>query len=157
MRLSVLALTLALLTQYITGHIVDGDGNCIADCHKEEAKPPAPNLGGANHAVLPLESVDRYECGTVNTTYSTRDRVVLCLFFDQMLPEPQKVVFSPRVDAFEVMQIKGLYDQFARKPKDDPEYGDYVPFMSMTAMVSGMKSAPTVFKQNNKIAAVVEL
>ena len=152
MRLSVLALTLALLIQYISGHIVDSDGNCIADCHTDDDEL---DLGGVNYAIVDLENVDRYQCGIVNTTYTTSDRVVLCLFFDQMEPEPQKVVFSPRVDAFEVMQIKGLYDQFAsRYNKDTPDEGVR---MSMTAMVSGVKSAPTVFKQNNEVASVVEL
>ena len=80
--------------------------------------------------------------------------MVLCLFFDQMEPEPQKVVFSPRVDAFEVMQIKGLYD-FFRGTYDPNEEGGVR--LSMTAMVSGVRSAPTVFKQNNEVASVVEL
>ena len=131
---------------------MDGDGNCIADCHTEESDL---DLGGINYAIVDLESSDRYKCGVVNTTYSTSDRVMLCLFFDQMLPEPQKVVFSPRVDAFEVMQIKGLYDQFA--DRYDPNQPDFGVRMSMTAMVNGVKSAPTVFKQNNEVASVVEL
>ena len=79
MRVSVLAVTLGLLIQCITGHIVDGDGNCIADCHTEESDL---DLGGVNYAIVDLESSDRYKCGVVNTTYSTSDRVMLCLFFD---------------------------------------------------------------------------
>lgn len=131
---------------------MDSDGNCIADCHTDDDEL---ELGGVNYAIVDLENVDRYKCGVVNTTYTTSDRVVLCLFFDQMLPEPQKVVFQPRVDAFEVMQIKGLYDQFAdRYNASEPDVGVR---MSMTAMVSGVKSAPTVFKQNNEVASVVEL
>ena len=65
------------------------------------------------------------------------------------------MVFSPRVDAFEVMQIKGLYDKFA--PEYNPDIPENGVRKSMTAMVSGIKSAPTVFKQNNEVASVVEL
>ena len=42
---------MALLIQYITGHIVDGDGNCIADCHTEDDEL---DLGGVNYAIVDL-------------------------------------------------------------------------------------------------------
>ena len=74
----------------------------------------------------------------------------MCLFFDQMKP-PQKVVFSPRVDSFEVLQIKGLFDQFA------DWRGLGVTRFSMTAMVSGVMSQPSVFRQGDIVASVLEV
>ena len=93
---------------------------------------------------------EQYSCGVANSTYSFSDRVVLCLFFDQMDP-PQKVVFSPRVDSFEVLQIKGLFDKFHEYDKRTGVR------LSMTAMASGVMSKPTVFKQNTAVASVLEL
>ena len=64
---------------------------------------------------------------------------------------PQKVVFSPRVDSFEVLQIKGLYDKFHAYNKTTGIR------LSTTAMASGVISKPTVFKQNDIVASVLEL
>ena len=55
------------------------------------------------------------------------------------------------MDAFEVLQIKGLYDKFHVYNETEGVR------LSLTAMASGVKSAPTVFKQNNQVASVVEL
>ena len=98
MRLTLLALLVSFLAFCAQGHIIDGDGNCVADCHDGAAS----KLTGTNHAVVNLTAQEDYSCGVVNTTYTNSDRVVLCLFFDQSDP-PVKVVFSPRVDAFEAL------------------------------------------------------
>ena len=145
MRLRILALLVGLLAIAAQGHIIDSEGNCIAGCHvvddDDVLLPDA--VAGANHAVVNTTDQELYECGVVNTTYTTHNRVVLCLFFDQMDPV-QKVVFAPKVDSFEALQIKGLYDKFA------PSFnGTEAVRMSMTAMVSGVRSPPSVFKQDN--------
>ena len=82
MKLTFLALFVSLFAVHTQGHIIDAAGNCIADCH---VAPPAP-ITGTNHASVNLTLQEDYSCGVVNTTYSNNDRVVLCLFFDQMDP-----------------------------------------------------------------------
>ena len=69
-------------------------------------------------AVLAQLNNDSYECGEVTTTghfksdtFVRGDKGVICLVFDFMEPV-MKVVFNPRVDHFDVLQIKGLYTKF---------------------------------------------
>ena len=48
MRLALLTLLTSLIVQIARGHIIDSEGNCIADCHEEEVE----QLTGTNHAVV---------------------------------------------------------------------------------------------------------
>lgn len=51
-----------------------------------------------------------------------------------MLP-PKKVVFNPKVDNFELLQIKGLFDVLSNITKTD---------LRMIAMSNGVMSRPVV-------------
>ena len=153
MKITLLMLLVGLLTIGAQGHIIDDDGNCIADCHEDD--DDGKKLSGTNHAVVNLKTQeDTYVCGEVGELYSNSDRIAICIFFDQMTPAAQKVVYSPRVDAFEVLQLKGLYDHFAGDYDEDDSKGVR---RSLTAMASGIRSAPAMFKQNNEVVSVVEL
>ena len=37
---------------------------------------------------------------------------MICLIFPDMQPTPMKVVFTPSVDTFEMLQISGFFDAF---------------------------------------------
>ena len=95
------------------------------------------------------EPVVEYICGQgdENKTYATWDSALLCLFFDDMDP-PQKVVFTPQVDKFEALQIKGIYEMF--KDNVDTE-------LKVTAMSNGVRSRPAIFKRGEEIAQILNL
>jgi hypothetical protein len=86
----------------------------------------------------PIEEVDltKYVCGDELTTYATWDPAIVCLVFDKMDP-PMKVVFTPHVDKFEVLQIKGLFSKFESIKNDE---------LTMTAVSNGVISRPVKFK-----------
>jgi len=90
-----------------------------------------------------------YVCGQNNAdkTYLTDEPALICLFFDQMVPV-QKVVFTPQVDRFESLQIKGLYDLFKEMQEGD---------LTVTAMSNGVTSRPAVFKKNLEQAPILNL
>ena len=50
MRLTLLVLLIGLFALIVHGHIIDGNGNCIADCHEEEVEQLTST--GPNHAVV---------------------------------------------------------------------------------------------------------
>jgi hypothetical protein len=53
-----------------------------------------------------------YVCGESSAnSYARHDPGLVCIIFDFMDPV-MKVVFEPRVDKFDVLQIKGLYAKF---------------------------------------------
>ena len=58
------------------------------------------------------------KCGDTNIEgdqkFKSWDNVFLCLVFPVMnnVENPKKVIFNPRMDKFEVLQIQGLYDLF---------------------------------------------
>jgi len=59
------------------------------------------------------------------------------------------VVFTPKVDVFQSLQIKGLYNF----TDDDSQKGD----RTVTAMANGVKSRPAVFKKNTEVAPILNL
>lgn len=48
-------------------------------------------------------------CGDATATYATYEEAPLCLYFPSL---DKKVVFTPSVDKFEALQIRGLYQLF---------------------------------------------
>ena len=106
-----------------------------------------PLLAMANDAVTTTSP--EYICGQgdEDKTYATWDTALLCLFFDNMVP-PQKVVFTPQVDKFEALQIKGIYEQFKSSVDGD---------LQVTAMSNGVRSRPAIFKRGEEIAQILNL
>ena len=92
---------------------------------------------------------DTYECGQNQSslTYRVDEEALICLFFDQLDPV-KKVVFTPKVDNFEVLQIKGLYEKFEQNQEGD---------LTVTAMSNGIASRPAVFKKNLEAAPILNL
>ena len=83
------------------------------------------------------------------------DPMTVCLFFESTevneegeKKPPQKIVYAPKVDKFESLQVKGLYEEF----KDHIE-GD----LHVTAMANGIASRPAVFKNNLEQAQIMNL
>lgn len=58
------------------------------------------------------------------------------------------MIFTPQVDKFEVLQIKGLYEKFKEFQEGD---------LTVTAMANGVKSRPAVFKKNLEQAPIMNL
>eukprot|EP00347_Sterkiella_histriomuscorum_P013638 403363952 len=77
-----------------------------------------------------------------------KDSIVVCLIFPDMKPVPRKVVFNPRVDNFEMLQISGLYDLLANLTTTD---------LRMFAMSNGVISRPILIKRQDKVAQLVNL
>ena len=61
--------------------------------------------------------------------------MLLCLVFDNTNPT-QKIVFSPAVDKFTSLQVKGMYTKFAAQTTNS----------TVTAVSNGIQSAPSLFK-----------
>ena len=90
------------------------------------------------------------KCGDTNEkgkkTYKTWDKTTLCLVFPTFNGGSRKVLFTPRVDKFEVLQIKGLYDIF-KTQKD----------ATLSAVSNGVVSRVSPFKVNNGVAEILNL
>ena len=118
----------------------------IALSEAQSVVPPCGNI----LKKIPDPNQVKYVCGKkedADKFYSTGDSAPICLFFKQM-DTVKKVVFTPRVDMFESLQIKGLFTQFK-----DSKIGD----LTVTAMSNGVKSRPAVFKKNEELAPILNL
>ena len=90
------------------------------------------------------------KCGRTNEKgkekFKTWDKAALCLVFPTYDGGAKKVLFTPRVDKFEVLQINGLYDVF-KSSKD----------ATISAVSNGVESRLSNFKNNNGIAQILNL
>ena len=58
------------------------------------------------------------------------------------------MVFTPQVDKFEALQIKGMYELFKSKDEGD---------LTITAMANGVRSRPAIFKRGTEVAQILNL
>jgi len=84
-------------------------------------------------------------CGVAGTTYATLDLGIICIGFPKT---QEKVVFTPIVDRFESLQIKGLWDYFADQPSGD---------LTMIALSNGQESRQVIFQRDGMVAPIVNL
>ena len=82
--------------------------------------------------------------------YRTWDYTYVCLVFDfsdgGTTKNIRKVLFRPRIDKFEVLEIKGLYDLFKNKKT-----------VGLKVLSNGVYSRETYFKYNGGTAEVLNV
>ena len=85
-----------------------------------------------------------YICGSssADSLYTADDRVPVCMFFPD-LALPKKVIFNPRVDQFELLQIKSFFDIYS--PLTTARIGNSTDFR-IQIMFNGILSKPIVRK-----------
>ena len=70
--------------------------------------------------------------------------------------ETKKVLFSPRIDKFELLEIQGLYDIFYYQGRSDSiPVGSNT--LSVKALSNGIMSRSTIFKLDGNIAEILNL
>jgi len=96
-----------------------------------------------------------YNCGYSNEkggeSYRSWDYIYVCLVFDNMVGGPKKVLFRPRLDKYELLEIRGLYDIFTAE-----EYAEETGF-TVRALSNGVISRPTYFRLDGGIAEILNL
>jgi hypothetical protein len=63
------------------------------------------------------------------------------------------VIFTPLVDKFDALQIKGLYDKYTTIMSSDPGQTEF----TMTAMSNGVRSRPVKYRLGSKAAPILNL
>ena len=98
----------------------------------------------------PASATPVLKCGDTNEkgkeTFKTWDKATLCLVFPTFNGGSRKVLFTPRVDKFEVLQIKGLYDIFKTQKE-----------ATLSAVSNGVQSRVSPFKVNSGVAEILNL
>ncbi|CDW79912.1 h aca ribonucleoprotein complex subunit 3 [Stylonychia lemnae] len=102
---------------------------------------------------------ENFTCGTSNTSSASytivnyfsqflqKDQAIVCIVLaDQK--SPRKVVFNPRIDNFELLQVQGFFDVSANLTDGD---------FRLFAMSNGIKSRPILYKRNDKVAQILNL
>ena len=90
-----------------------------------------------------------FVCGSEeNKDYKLTEPITLCLFFDDKKNPPQKVLYNVKIDKFEDLQVKGLYDNFKENTDGNIE---------VTAMADGMRSRPVIMKIDESMAVILNL
>ena len=101
-------------------------------------------------------------CGDTNIIggkgYLTWDFVFVCLVFEYLekktnVISTRKVLFSPRIDKFELLEIQGLYDIFYLQGRSSSTTKS----LSVRALSNGIMSRSTIFKLDGNIAEVLNL
>ena len=97
-------------------------------------------LAEENPATLIGDDGKEYKCGTTNSAdlvqFKQWEDVYVCLVFDNVQGQGmKKVMFTPKMDFFEVLEVQGLFDLF----KDEDT-------VSLIALTNGKISRPTFFK-----------
>ena len=84
-------------------------------------------------------------CGETGAVYATLDQGIICILFPST---QEKVVFTPIVDKFESLQIKGLWSHFASPlPRN----------LTMIAVANGLQSREVIFQRDGMVAPIVNL
>ena len=99
-----------------TGEGSEEGGEGTGEPEVEEGAEGEAAEEAAGPSGITIDGVD-YNCGPANLQgaedYRSWDYIYVCLIFDNMIGGPRKVLFRPRLDKYELLEIRGLYDIFS--------------------------------------------